>query len=324
MVPLDERGQINEAELRKLVDYLIDRGISGLYPNGSTGEFTRFSFEERKRIVEIVADQNRGRTPILAGAAEANIDMTLQACEHYGKLGCDAAAICGPYYYPLSQEGVYAYFAELARHSPIDITLYNIPQFSNEISVATVARLAAEFPKITGIKDSQRDLPRMLNTINQVQPIRPEFTFLIGCEEILVPFVIMGGHGGTVATSGVAPEAIMKMYNAAAEGRIEEARCIQYKMLDLINVLLLETSFPEGFRVGMELRGFQMGNGRQPLSEKESVDRVLVREKLSALLSESGFTGDLDACGTTPMPQTDQVQRIVSSVMTRLRQQGVQ
>ena len=328
MVPLDERGQINESELRRIIDFLLAAGINGLYPNGSTGEFTRFSFEERKRIVEIVADQNAGRVPILAGAAEANIDMTLEACEHYSRLGCDAAAICGPYYYNLSQDGVYAHFEQLARHSPIGITLYNIPQFSNEISVPVVVELA-KFPRIIGIKDSQRDLPRLLNTINQVRPIRPDFTFLIGCEEILVPFIIMGGDGGTLATSGVAPEALVKMYQAAAAGRIEEARCIQYKLLDFINVMLFGAGFPEGFRVGMELRGFRMGRSRQPLSDKERVDRAQVREKLTALLSESGFAGGLEDCQTgrpdaPPAPPAAgvDVERIVGTVMRRLREQG--
>ena len=71
LVPMTPAGEINEEELRKYVDWLIERGVHGLYPNGSTGEFTRFTVEERRRIVEIIADQTAGRVPILAGAAEA-------------------------------------------------------------------------------------------------------------------------------------------------------------------------------------------------------------------------------------------------------------
>src|SRR4051812_36124078 len=120
MVPLDERGRINERELRRIVDWLIDSGISGLYPNGSTGEFTRFSFDERKEIVRVCCEQNGGRAFVLAGAAEANVDTTLEAAAYYHSLGADAVAIVAPFYYKLSQEGVYAYFAEIARNSPID------------------------------------------------------------------------------------------------------------------------------------------------------------------------------------------------------------
>ncbi len=97
IVPQDNAGNINERELRRYVDWLIDKGISGLYPNGSTGEFTRFSAEERHEIIRIVADQTAGRVPIMAGAAEANLRDTLSACDAYARLGCAAAAICPPF-----------------------------------------------------------------------------------------------------------------------------------------------------------------------------------------------------------------------------------
>ena len=83
LVPLDENLEINEGELRRYINWLIDKGVHGLYPNGSTGEFTRFTAEERFRIIEIITDENRGRVPILAGAAEANPRETIKACERY-------------------------------------------------------------------------------------------------------------------------------------------------------------------------------------------------------------------------------------------------
>ena len=113
LVPMDSQGRINEAELRRYVDWLIERGVNGLYPNGSTGEFTRFTPEERRRIVEVIADQTRGRVPILAGAAEANVKETLSACEFYAGLGIRAVAIVAPFYYKLSPASVYAYFKEI-------------------------------------------------------------------------------------------------------------------------------------------------------------------------------------------------------------------
>ena len=106
LVPYREDGEINEGALRRYVDWLIDRGVHGLYPNGSTGEFTRFTPEERRRIGKIVADQTKGRVPILAGAAEANVKETLAACEYYAGLGVRAVAIVAPFYYKLSPASV--------------------------------------------------------------------------------------------------------------------------------------------------------------------------------------------------------------------------
>ena len=118
LVPLDERGQINEPELRRFVSWLIERGVHGLYPNGSTGEFTRFTPEERRRIVQIVADE----------AARPRSDprrrRRSQRQRDAGRLrglcgnGRAAVAIVAPFYYRLSPESVYAYFAEIARNSP--------------------------------------------------------------------------------------------------------------------------------------------------------------------------------------------------------------
>src|SRR4249920_1227107 len=157
LVPLDCRGEINEPELRSYIDWLIAKGVHGLYPNGSTGEFTRFTVEERRRIIEIIADQTHGRVPILAGAAEANVKETVKACEYYHSLGCRAVAIVSPFYFKLTPAGVYAYFKEIADNSPIDITLYNIPLFASPIDVPTVQRLAEECPRAGASKDSSGD-----------------------------------------------------------------------------------------------------------------------------------------------------------------------
>src|SRR5438552_2228368 len=204
VVPLDARGEINETELRRYIDWLIERGVHGIYPNGSTGEFTRFTVEERRRIIQIVCDQSAGRVPVLAGAAEANVNETIAACELYHSYGARAVAIVSPFYYKLSPESVYAYFREIARHSPIDVTLYNIPMFASPIDVPTLLRLA-EFERIIGIKDSSGDVAFMARMINAIRPRRPDFCFLTGWDVVLIPMMLFGPDGRTHATSGVVP-----------------------------------------------------------------------------------------------------------------------
>ncbi|MFO1501757.1 MAG: dihydrodipicolinate synthase family protein [Verrucomicrobiota bacterium] len=296
LVPFLEDGRIHEGELRRLVNWLIDKGVTGLYPNGSTGEFIRLSFEERKRVIQIVAEEARGRVPILAGAAESNLTLILDACRFYADLGCTAVSVTGPYYYKVSQESIEHFFRELARTSPIDIVLYNIPQFSNEITVPVLTRLALDCPRVIGVKDSSRDFPRFLNTLHAIKPQRPDFSCLIGCEEILFPALLMGGDGGTIATSGVVPEVVMKLYTEFLAGRHEEARRIQFKLLDLINAMLFGTNFPEGFRAGMSLRGFELGTSRQLLSPREQSDLEDIRSKIACILADCGFGEAASAC----------------------------
>jgi len=296
LVPFRNDGRIHEEELRRLINWLIAKGVSGLYPNGSTGEFIRLSFEERKRVIQIVAEENRNLVPILAGAAESNLTMILEACETYAALGCVAVSITGPYYYKVSQESIEHFFRELAKRSPIDILLYNIPQFSNEISLPVLTRLALDCPRIVGVKDSSRDFPRFLNTLHAIKPHRPDFSCLIGCEEILFPSLLMGGDGGTIATSGIVPEVVMRLYTEFLAGHWEEAKRIQLKLLDLINAMLYGANFPEGFRAGMSLRGFNLGTTRQLLSPREQSDLEDIRAKIACILADCGFTEAASAC----------------------------
>jgi 4-hydroxy-tetrahydrodipicolinate synthase len=288
IVPLDDDGRIDEPELRRFVDWLIASGIHGLYPNGSTGEFPRFTAEERRLIVEIVCEQAAGRVPVLAGAAEANVRETLAACEAYAGYGARAVAIVSPFYYRLSPEAVFAYFREIAENSPIDVTLYNIPMFASPIDLATVRRLA-EYPRIIGIKDSSGDLPFMMRMIAAIRPNRPEFSFLNGWEAVLVPSLLIGCDGGTHGTSNVVPELLSNIYNLTRSGRINDAVRAQYRLLEPFDVMVSASDFPDGIRAGVELRGFRVGPGRQPQTENQAAAIEELKAQLRPILEDMGF-----------------------------------
>jgi len=323
MVPLDDRGRIDEDELRRYVDWLIAKGVHGLYPNGSTGEFVRFAPEERRRIIQIVCQQAAGRVPVLAGAAEANIRETLAACDVYAGYGARAVAIVSPFYYKLSPESVFAYFREIAQHSPIDVTLYNIPMFASPIDVPTIRRLA-DFERIVGIKDSSGDLAFMMRMIAAVRPVRPDFIFLTGWDVVLVPMLLVGCDGGTNATSGVVPELTRKLFDLTQAGQIAEAMRIQYRLVELFDAMLFSFDFPEGFRAGVEIRGFRMGQSRQPLSETQRIDRAGLERVLRCILSDFGY---VDAPDEGCPPRTgnitqDRVAQITASVIKTLKERG--
>lgn len=324
MVPLDPSGQINEPELRRYVDWLIEQGVHGLYPNGSTGEFVRFAPEERRRIVEIVCHQAAGRVPVLAGAAEANVRDTLAACEAYAGFGVRAVAIVSPFYYKLSPESVYAYFQEIARNSPVDVTLYNIPMFASPIDLNTIRRLA-EFPRVVGIKDSSGDLAFMMRMIAAIRPSRPDFSFLSGWEAVLVPALVIGVDGGTYATSGVVPELTRKMYDLARAGQIDQAMQLQYRLLELFDAMLYSADFPEGFRAAVELRGFRLGTSRQPQTDTQRIDRAALQSVLRCILADNGYV-NTPAEGCPPRTgnlDQDRIRHIAAQVMQQLRQRGM-
>ena len=290
MVPLDFRGEINEEELARYVTWLIDRGVHGLYPNGSTGEFLRFTAEERRRIVQVVCEAAAGRVPVVAGAAEANVAETIHACQHALEAGARAVAIVSPFYFKLSPESVYAYFREIARETPIDVTLYNIPTLASPIDVTTVRRLVEECPRVIGIKDSSGDISHMQRLIAAVRPIRPEFAFFTGWDAALVPMLLAGCAGGVHATSGVVPEVTRAIYDDVRAGRVDAAFARQRQITDLLDIAFLGADFPEGFRIAAGLRGFAMGESRQPATDAQRADRQLLAERIRAVIERCGVT----------------------------------
>jgi len=285
MVPLSPNGDINEEELRRYIDWLIDKGVHGLYPNGSTGEFTRFSAEERRRIIKIVCDQTANRVPVLAGAAEANIRETLDACSAYHDFGARAVAIVSPFYYKLSPESVFAYFREIAINSPIDVTLYNIPLFASPIDNETLCRLA-EFDRIIGIKDSSGDLASMTRMIRSIRPHRPDFLFMTGWDAVLVPMLMAGCQGGTHATSGIVPEITRAIYDLTKKSDFDKALSLQKQLLELFDTTFCAADFPEGFRSAINQRGFDFGKGRQPLTEQQAQILTVATEKIRLLIQQ--------------------------------------
>ncbi len=284
VVPLDKSGRINEDGLAKYVDWLIRSGVHGLYPNGSTGEFTRFTAAERQRIVKVVCEAADGRVPVLAGAAEANARETLLACEAYAGYGARAVAIISPIFYKLSQDSIFAYFEEIAKYSVIDVTVYNIPMLASSIEVETVQRLA-ELEKVIGIKDSSGDVAMMARLISRIRPQRPEFTFMTGWDAVLVPMLAVGADGGTNACSGVVPELTRKIFDRFRAGDMDGAMADQYGLTELFHTMLHAVDFPDGFRAGVELRGHPIGGSRHPHLASQMLEIDRLKERLAAMIN---------------------------------------
>jgi dihydrodipicolinate synthase/N-acetylneuraminate lyase len=325
ITPIDSQGRVDEDKLCAYVDWLIERGVHGLYPNGSTGEFTRFTAPERRRIIEVLTQHVGNRVPILAGAAEANVRETIDACDAYGSLGVRAVAIVAPFYYKLGQEAVYQYFKEIADHVSVDVTLYNIPLFASPIEVATVRRLALDCPRVVGIKDSSGDIPHMMRMIAAVRPLRPEFSFLTGWDAALAPMLLIGCNGGTNAASGVVPELTRAIYEAATRGQWDRAMQLQYRLLPLFDAMISQPEFPEGFRRGALTRGWDLGRSRQPLSPDQIETAQKTQAQLAQILSElRDWLPEIEpasvGAGTVSAASDEFIEQIVREVMQQLRQ----
>jgi len=289
MVPFDKDGKVNEPELRRYVNWLIDQGVDGLYPNGTTGEFVRLTAEERRRLIAVIVEEVRGRVPIIAGAADPSARETLRACEYYASLGVRSCAVVAPYYFRMSPDNVYAYYKEIGDNAPLDITLYNIPVFASLVDVATVQRLSEECPKIVAIKDSSGDIAHMQRMITAVKPNRPDFVFMTGHDPSLLAMLFVGCEGGTVCTAGLAPHLTKRVFELFKENNFAEARKVQPHITKLFDIATGSSDFPESLRLILELRGFKMGAGRCPLGPQTQEKLKGLRGQLKDMLAQPEY-----------------------------------
>lgn len=211
-----ENGDVDEERLASLVEFILDGGVDGLFPCGTTGEFASLSPEQRRRVIGTVADA-AGDAPVVAGAAGTSVPETLARIEDAAEAGADAAAIVGPYFHqPNGPAGTRRFFERIADDSVLPLFLYNIPMYvGSGIEAETVGTLA-EHDAVRGMKDTSGDLSYFLS-VDRHTP--EEFVLLQGFDTLLVPARRMGANGGVHALANVIPETFEELFEHAADER---------------------------------------------------------------------------------------------------------
>ena len=180
---------------------------------------------------------------------------------------------------------------------------------------------------MVAIKDSSGDLPHMIRMIQAVRPLRPEFSFLTGWDASLMLMLLAGCDGGTNASSGVVPEVTRKLYELTLAGKLDEARQVQYALVTLFDAMILGPEFPDGFRLGVSLRGFRMGQGRQPQTSALVSDLDALSGKLQGLLAEHGCGADSAGSQAVVAGSGDldpgEVNELVDTILGELQRRGV-
>lgn len=217
VTPFDDAGAVDEDALESLVDALLEGGIDGLFPCGTTGEFASLTFEERRRVVELTVDRVDGDVPVLAGAAATSVAETLESVETAADLGADAAVVVPPYFHTASDPaGNQDFFERVADESPLPLLLYNIPSCTGRPIALETLEAVADHEAIIGLKDSSGDFEYFLDAMRRTPD---SFYCLQGFDTLLVPSLRMGADGGINALSNVAPAAYAEAFESAATER---------------------------------------------------------------------------------------------------------
>lgn len=234
-----KKGKVDEAALRKLVEFQIKNGTDGIVPCGTTGESSTLSHEEHDRVIEIVIDAVNKRVPVIAGTGSNSTAEAVRLTRHAHEAGADGALMVAPYYNRPTQEGLYQHYKAVADAVRIPIIIYNIPGRTGvNINPDTLARLA-KVKNIVGVKEASGSVKQMSDVISLCGP---DFDVLSGDDLFTLPLMAMGGRGVISVISNVAPGDMAAMVDAFDAGDLEKARALHHKMAPLIESLFIETN----------------------------------------------------------------------------------
>lgn len=274
----DEKGEISPAGVQRLAQYFIDKGVKGVYVNGSSGECIYQSVEDKKIVLENVMKVAKGKLTVIAHVACNNTKDSMELAAHAESLGVDAIASIPPIYFRLPDHAIAKYWNDISSAAPnTDFVIYNIPQLAG---VALSNSLFAEMrknPRVIGVKNSS--MP-----VQDIQMFKADagddYIIFNGPDEQFISGRVIGAEAGIGGTYGVMPELFLKMNELVKAGQLEAAMPIQYAANSIIyKMCSAHGNMYAVIKAILKLNeGFDIGSVRAPLAELTTEDMKIVEE----------------------------------------------
>ena len=275
VTPFNSDETVNEAGLRTIVDWLIERGVHGLFPSGSQGELFSLSTDEKKRVMDIVVEQSAGRVAVMPSTGDVTTRVSIELSRHAEASGADAVSVITPYFIKPSDKELEAHYLEIAQSVSIPVLAYNNPGRTGvPISPAVVSAVAHQAGNFVGIKDSSGDLS---NALSYILECPPTFSTFMGRDTLIYAGLCYGCKGAVAASANVAAELAVSIYDAYMAGDHALALERQKRLAPLRRAFTLG-SFPVVVKDAMEIMGLPAGPCRRPIQSLQGAPReTLVR-----------------------------------------------
>ncbi|QPD05946.1 MAG: 4-hydroxy-tetrahydrodipicolinate synthase [Candidatus Nitrospira kreftii] len=275
------QGKIDERALGELIEWQIAKGTNGIVPCGTTGESATLSHDEHNRVIELTVEIVHRRVPIIAGTGSNSTEEAIALTRHAKQAGVDGALLITPYYNKPTQEGLYRHYKAVAEAVDLPLVLYNIPGRTGvNMLPGTIARLSA-IQTIIGVKEGSGSVQQASDI---VQMCGNRLTVLAGDDSLTLPMMAVGGKGVITVTANLMPAEMASLVKAFAEGKVEEARRLHFKLSPLFAALFYETN-PIPVKEALGLMGKIDPELRLPLCSMAQD----TREKLIRILKESAL-----------------------------------
>jgi dihydrodipicolinate synthase/N-acetylneuraminate lyase len=283
VTPLSSPNSVDRGGLERLIEHLISGGVHGLFILGTTGEGPALSYVLRRELIERTCAQVAGRVPVLVGITDTSYEESCTLAAHAKRSGADAVVTAPPFYFAVSQNDLFRLVESLSGQVELPLYLYNMPSLTKaRFEPETVLRMA-ELPNVWGLKDSSGDLAYVRSIVTRMQS-RPEFTVLVGPEDLLLESIALGAHGGVCGGANLFPGLFVSVYEAAREGSAAKAALLQQKVNGIGKLLYgigeAESSYLRGLKLGLELMDICKSTLTLPFHSADPKGHEVLRAKL--------------------------------------------
>lgn len=279
ITPLTADEKFNEKSMRKLINYLIDGGVHGLFVTGTTGEFYGLTPEEKREILEVTMDETKGRVPVYAGTNGITTRESIMLTQIAEECKVDAVSVLTPMFVTPNQDQLFKHYKDIAESTSLPVILYNNPPKTGvNLAPQTVAKLA-EISNIVSIKDSSGDLTLTAEYIRLTQH-RNDFSVLMGRDTLIYGALCYGATGTIASCANVAPRLCADIYEKYIAGDLAGSLKAQFSLAPLRIAFTIGT-FPAVIKESLTLLGIEAGpcmNPAGPMThdERAELSKVLI------------------------------------------------
>ena len=274
----DENGEISQERVKSLVQYFIDKGVKGIYVNGSSGECIYQSVEDRKQIIEAVMEVAKGKLTVINHVACNNTKDSIELAKHSESVGVDAIAAIPPIYFRLPAYSIARYWNDMSKAAPnTDFIIYNIPQLSGTTLTRDLYAEMRKNPRVIGVKNSSMPTQDIQMFVADGGDDHIVFN---GPDEQFISGRVIGAKAGIGGTYGVMPDLFLKLNELIKESDFETAKELQYAINDVIYKMVsgranLYAVIKEILRLNEKL---DLGSVRAPLEPLHEEDLAIAKE----------------------------------------------
>ena len=291
--PMKSADQLDVDAVDRIVDHLVQGGVSGLFVLGTTGEGPSLTYQMRYEMVERTCEQVKGRVPVLVGVTDTSLAESIALAEHAAACGAAAIVAAAPFYFDVSQSALEAWFRELADRSPLPVMLYNMPSCVGVTLDPGIVDSLSHHPNVAGIKDSGGDWSYFQQLCDKHRD-RDDFVIFMGPEELLAEAVAAGANGGVCGGANLLPQVYSRLYLAALKNDSLEIAHWKQAIADMFAMVYRDDDqrmkLIPGLKLAMEECGLCSGIVAPPLTAVTESHAQRIRTSIPRLLAACEFS----------------------------------